>query len=85
MLPNLANPLFAVIHGGWPTCKEVPIFAAPPPADTLALRGLNIEIDRDAALPALISTVQKALKLDAGSAPDGPDGSKTVKKIPQAR
>ena len=46
-----------------------------------ALGELNIEVDRNAALPALISTVQKALKLDAGSAPDGPDGSKAVKKI----
>lgn len=46
-----------------------------------ALGELNIEVDRHAALPALISTVQKALKLDAGSAPDGPDGSKAVKRI----
>ncbi|MFE0135782.1 abortive infection family protein [Streptomyces sp. NPDC059037] len=46
-----------------------------------ALGELNIEVDKNAALPALISTVQKALKLDAGSAPDGPDGSKAVKKI----
>lgn len=46
-----------------------------------ALRQLNIEVDKNAALPALVSTVQKALKLDAGSAPDGPDGSKSVKKI----
>ncbi|MEV0934283.1 abortive infection family protein [Streptomyces phaeochromogenes] len=46
-----------------------------------ALRELSIEIDKNAALPALVSTVQKALKLDAGSAPDGPDGSKSVKKI----
>ncbi|MFD9920621.1 abortive infection family protein [[Kitasatospora] papulosa] len=46
-----------------------------------ALRELNIEVDKNAALPALVSTAQKALKLDAGSAPDGPDGSKAVKKI----
>ncbi|MFE2625634.1 abortive infection family protein [Streptomyces caelestis] len=29
----------------------------------------------------MVSTVQKALKLNAGSAPDGPDNSKAVKKI----
>jgi hypothetical protein len=46
-----------------------------------ALREMNIEVDRNASLPTLISTVQKALKLDAGSAPEGPDGSKAVKKI----
>ncbi|QUX29101.1 abortive infection family protein [Nocardiopsis akebiae] len=46
-----------------------------------ALREMNIEFDRNTALPTLISTVQKALKLDAGSAPEGPDGSKAVKKI----
>ncbi|MEU5448692.1 abortive infection family protein [Streptomyces californicus] len=46
-----------------------------------ALRELSIEVDKNAALPTLVSTVQKALKLDAGSAPDGPDGSKAVKKI----
>ncbi|MGW0136268.1 abortive infection family protein [Streptomyces sp. NPDC003299] len=46
-----------------------------------ALRELNIEIDKNAQLPALVNTVQKALKLDAGSAPDGPDGSRAVKKI----
>ncbi|MFF4467989.1 abortive infection family protein [Streptomyces sp. NPDC001599] len=46
-----------------------------------ALRELSVPIDKNAALPALVSTVQKALKLDAGSAPDGPDGSKAVKKI----
>ncbi|QHA04585.1 hypothetical protein GQF42_15960 [Streptomyces broussonetiae] len=46
-----------------------------------ALRELGIEVDKNAALPVLVSTVQKALKLDAGSAPDGPDGSKAVKKI----
>lgn len=46
-----------------------------------ALRELAIEVDQNAAIPTLISTVQKALKLDAGSAPDGPDGSKAVKKI----
>lgn len=46
-----------------------------------ALGELDIEVDKNAALPALVSTVQKALKLVAGSAPDGPDGSKSVKKI----
>jgi hypothetical protein len=49
-----------------------------------ALQELGIVVDRNTALPALISTVQKALKLDAASAPDGPDGpdgSKAVKKI----
>ncbi|CAM5670000.1 hypothetical protein SCYAM73S_02473 [Streptomyces cyaneofuscatus] len=46
-----------------------------------ALQELSIEVDKNAALPALISTVQKALKLDAASAPEGPDGSKAVKKI----
>ncbi|MBA5225621.1 abortive infection family protein [Streptomyces griseoaurantiacus] len=46
-----------------------------------ALRELGIEIDKNAAVPALVNTVQKALKLDAASAPDGPDGSKAVKKI----
>lgn len=46
-----------------------------------ALRELSIEIDKNAQLPALVNTVQKALKLDAASAPEGPDGSKAVKKI----
>ncbi|MET7761736.1 abortive infection family protein [Streptomyces sp. NPDC005393] len=46
-----------------------------------ALRELNIAVDKNAALPALVSTVHKALKLDAASAPEGPDGSKAVKKI----
>ncbi|MFD3941780.1 abortive infection family protein [Streptomyces sp. NPDC058579] len=46
-----------------------------------ALRELAIEIDNNAALPSLISTVQKSLKLDAASAPDGPDGSKAIKKV----
>ncbi|ROP53312.1 abortive infection family protein [Streptomyces sp. PanSC9] len=46
-----------------------------------ALRELNIAIDKNAALPSLISTVHKELKLDAASAPEGPDGSKAVKKI----
>jgi hypothetical protein len=40
-----------------------------------------IRLCKNAALPALVNTVQKALKLDAASAPDGPDGSKAVKKI----
>ncbi|MFK4110490.1 abortive infection family protein [Streptomyces sp. NPDC002176] len=46
-----------------------------------ALRELNVEVDRNAQLPTLVNTVQKALRLDAGSAPNGPDGSKSVKKI----
>ncbi|MFF1535214.1 abortive infection family protein [[Kitasatospora] papulosa] len=46
-----------------------------------ALRELGVPVDKNAALPALVNTAQKALKLDAGSAPDGPDGSKAVKKI----
>ncbi|ALO12611.1 hypothetical protein AQF52_7025 [Streptomyces venezuelae] len=46
-----------------------------------ALRELAIEMDSNAALPSLINTVQKSLKLDAASAPDGPDGSKAIKKV----
>ncbi|MFD4005117.1 abortive infection family protein [Streptomyces rubiginosohelvolus] len=46
-----------------------------------ALQELSIEVDKNATLPVLISTVQKALKLDSASAPDGPDGGKAVKKI----
>ncbi|MER5635151.1 abortive infection family protein [Streptomyces nitrosporeus] len=46
-----------------------------------ALRELAIEIDSNAALPSLINTVQKSLKLDAASAPAGPDGSKAIKKV----
>lgn len=46
-----------------------------------ALRELNIEVDKNAAIPSLISTVHKELKLDAASAPEGPDGSKAIKKI----
>lgn len=45
-----------------------------------ALRELSIAIDKT-TLPSLISTVHKELKLDAASAPEGPDGSKAVKKI----
>ena len=32
-------------------------------------------------VPALVNKVQKTLKLDAASAPTGPDGSTAVKKI----
>jgi hypothetical protein len=46
-----------------------------------ALRELGIEVDKNAALPSLISTVHKELRLDAASAPEGPDGSKAIKKI----
>ncbi|MFE0798627.1 abortive infection family protein [Streptomyces sp. NPDC058812] len=46
-----------------------------------ALRELGVPIDKNPALPALVNTVRKALKPDAGSAPDGPDGRKAVKKI----
>jgi hypothetical protein len=46
-----------------------------------ALRELAIEVDKNAALPSLISTVHKELRLDAASAPEGPDGSKAIKKI----
>ncbi|WP_234025778.1 MULTISPECIES: abortive infection family protein [Streptomyces] len=46
-----------------------------------ALRELAIEIDSNAALPSLINTVQKSLKLDAASAPAGPDGSKAIRKV----
>ncbi|QDN81260.1 hypothetical protein FNV64_41840 [Streptomyces sp. S1A1-7] len=46
-----------------------------------ALQELKITVDKNAALPSLISTVHKELKLDAASAPEGPDGSKAIKKI----
>ncbi|WP_448319259.1 abortive infection family protein [Streptomyces sp. CO7] len=46
-----------------------------------ALGELKIEVDKNATVPALVNTVQKALKLDAASAPEGPDGSNAVKRI----
>lgn len=46
-----------------------------------ALRELSVEVDKNAALPSLISTVHKELRLDAATAPEGPDGSKAIKKI----
>lgn len=46
-----------------------------------ALQELKIEVDKNAALPSLISMVHRELKLDAASAAEGPDGSKAIKKI----
>lgn len=75
-LERIRRDLTADPHGAIGAAKQLIEATA-----KTALRELGVPIDRNAALPALVNTVQKALKLDAGSAPEGPDGSKAVKKI----
>ncbi|MFJ9551117.1 abortive infection family protein [Streptomyces erythrochromogenes] len=45
------------------------------------LRELGVEVEKNRDVPILVAIVHKELRLDAASAPDGPDGSKAIKKI----
>ncbi|MFD3549319.1 abortive infection family protein [Streptomyces sp. NPDC058655] len=46
-----------------------------------ALRELGVVVKKNRDVPILVAMVHKELRLDAASAPDGPDGSKAIKKI----
>ncbi|MFD9469926.1 abortive infection family protein [Streptomyces goshikiensis] len=46
-----------------------------------ALRELGVVVEKNRDVPILVAMVHKELRLDAASAPDGPDGSKAIKKI----
>ncbi|MFE5861702.1 abortive infection family protein [Streptomyces virginiae] len=46
-----------------------------------ALRELGVVVEKNRDVPILVAMVHKELRLDATSAPDGPDGSKAIKKI----
>ncbi|MFJ3206044.1 hypothetical protein [Streptomyces sp. NPDC086989] len=50
-----------------------------------ALRGLGVAVDKKPDVPVLVAILHKELRLDAASAPDGPDGSKAIKKILSGR
>ncbi|WP_405444708.1 abortive infection family protein [Streptomyces erythrochromogenes] len=45
------------------------------------LRELGVVVEKNRDVPILVAMVHKELRLDAASAPDGPDGSKAIKKI----
>jgi hypothetical protein len=46
-----------------------------------ALRELGESVEKNPDTPVLVGRVHKLLGLDAASAPEGPDGSKAIKKI----
>ncbi|WP_327131984.1 abortive infection family protein [Streptomyces sp. NBC_01343] len=46
-----------------------------------ALRELGVTVEKKPDVPILVAMVHKELRLDAASAPEGPDGSKAIKRI----
>ncbi|WP_371538432.1 abortive infection family protein [Streptomyces sp. NBC_00466] len=46
-----------------------------------ALQELGVAVAKKPDVPILVAMVHKELRLDAASAPEGPDGSKAIKKI----
>ncbi|MFE4918979.1 abortive infection family protein [Streptomyces sp. NPDC056661] len=46
-----------------------------------ALQELGVDVAKKPDVPILVAMVHKELRLDAASAPEGPDGSKAIKKV----